>query len=169
MYFALAHFRRRTAYSEFPDRLQRDVQVFFGNITKARSAGKRALFATGDNARVAEAAAYCHHELGIGRLNDHDFTFHQSVLTECLPLIRVYVGCALQLFADAESVDLVKVHLQSDKVTFLVYDSFDGPTKPRLLERIKVDLPRLKVDFFDYVGEFEPPSLREDPTEFYQR
>ena len=169
VYFALAHFRHRTAYREFPDRFQRDVQVFFRSITRARSAGKRALFASGDNARVTEAAAYCHNELGIGKLNDHDFTFHQSVLSDCLPLIRVYVGCALQLFADAESIDLVKVHLQSGKVTFLVYDSFDGPTRPRLLERIKVDLPRLRVDFYDYVGEFEPQSLQDDPAEFYQR
>ena len=169
VYFALAHFHRRTAYRELPDRLQRDVQVFFGSISKARSAGKRALFATGDNSRIAKAAAYCHNELGIGRLNDHDFTFHQSILAECLPLIRIYVGCALQLFADAESVDLVKVHLQSKKVTFLVYDNFDGPTRPRLLERIKVDLARVKIDFYDYVGEFEPQSLRDDPAEFYQR
>lgn len=169
VYFALAHFARRTPYRKLPDRLQRDVQVFFGSITKARTAGKRALFTAGDNARVAEAAEYCHHELGIGKLNNHDFTFHQSVLTECLPLIRVYVGCALQLFADVESVDLIKVHLQSGKVTFLVYDSFDGPTTPRLIERIKVDLSRLRVDFYDYVGDYEPQSLQDDPAEYYQR
>lgn len=168
VYFALGHFRRRVVYSQLPDRLKRDVQVFFGNITRARSAGKRALFAAGDAKRVAEAAVYCHHELAIGRLNDHDFTFHQSVLSDCLPLIRVYVGCALQLFADAESVDLIKVHLQSDKVTFLVYDDFGGAT-PLLVERIKVDLPRLRVDFYDYVGEHEPQPLSGDPSEFYQR
>ncbi|MCY4029679.1 MAG: DNA phosphorothioation-associated putative methyltransferase [Acidobacteria bacterium] len=168
VYFALGHFRRRAIYRQFPDRLKRDVQVFFGNITKARSAGKRALFAAGDAKRVTEAAEYCHHQLNIGRLNDHDFTFHQSVLSDCLPLIRVYVGCALQLFGDAGSVDLIKVHLQSDKVTFLVYDDFRAST-PLLVERVKVDLPRLSVDFYDYVGEHEPQPLSEDPSEFYQR
>ena len=170
VYFALSHFGRRRPVSELPDRLQRDVQVFFGSITKARNAGKRALFATGDSARLEEAAAFCHDELGIGVLNDdHDLTFHQSVLGECLPLIRIYVGCALQLFGDAGSVDLIKVHLQSGKVTFLVYDDFEGATTPRLIERIKVDLPRLRVDFFDYVGEYEPQPLAEDRAGFYQR
>ena len=47
VYFALGHFGRRQPYSRLPDRLQRDVQFFFGSITKARNAGRRALFATG--------------------------------------------------------------------------------------------------------------------------
>ena len=170
VYFALGHFGRRKPYRELPDRLQRDVQFFFGSITRARAAGKRALFATGDDERLAEAAAFCHDELGIGKLNeDHDLTFHQSVLGECLPLVRIYVGCALQLFGDAGAVDLIKVHLGSGKVTFLVYDDFEGPRTPRLVERIKVDLPRLRVDFFDYVGEHEPQPLAEDREAFYQR
>ena len=170
VYFALSHFGRRRPYSQLPDRLQRDVRFFFDSITRARNAGKRALFATGDSARLEEAAAFCHEELGIGVLNDdHDLTFHQSVLGECLPLIRIYVGCALQLFGDAGSVDLIKVHLQSGKVTFLVYDDFEGGATPRLVERIKVDLPRLRVDFFDYVGEYEPQPLTEDPATFYVR
>ena len=170
VYFALGHFGRRKPYRELPDRLQRDVQFFFGSITKARAAGKRALFATGDDERLAEAAVFCHDELGIGKLNeDHDLTFHQSVLGECLPLVRIYVGCALQLFGDAGSVDLIKAHLGSGKVTFLVYDDFEGPRTPRLVERIKVDLPRLRVDFFDYVGDHEPQALEEDREVFYQR
>ena len=170
VYFALGHFDRRKPYADLPPRLQRDVRFFFRNITKARAAGKRALFATGNAERLAEAAVFCHEELGIGRLADgHDLTFHQSVLGDCLPLVRIFVGCALQLFADAGAVDLVKVHLQSGKVTFLVYDDFEGDAVPKLVERIKVDLPRLRVDFFDYVGEFEPQPLDGDRAEYFLR
>ena len=170
VYFALGHFGRRKPYRELPHRLQRDVQFFFGSITKARAAGKRALFAAGNSERVEEAAVFCHDELGIGQLHErHDLTFHQSVLGECLPLIRVYVGCALQLFGDAGSVDIVKVHIGSGKVTFLVYDDFEGPRTPRLVERIKVDLPRLRVDFFDYGGDYEPQALEGDREGYFQR
>ena len=170
VYFALSHFGQRRAYGELPTRLQRDVRFFFGNITKAKAAGKRALYAVADNARLLDAALFCHRELGIGRLNElHDLVFHQSVLGECLPLIRVYVGCALQLFGDAGAVDLIKVHLQSSKVTFLVYDDFENGAPPKLVERIKVDLPRLQVDFFDYVGQFEPQPLDGDPSDYLQR
>ena len=170
VYFALGHFSRRKPYSKLPERLQRDVQHFFGSITRARAAGKRALFATGDSSRIEEAAVFSHEELGIGRLNErHDLVFHQSVLGECLPLIRIYVGCALQLFGEANSVDLIKVHLQSGKASFLVYDDFERKETPILLERIKVDLPRLRVDFFDYGDAHEPQRLEGDPASYFTR
>ena len=169
VYFALGHFGHRRPYRALPARLQRDVAHFFGSIVRARAAGKRALFAAGDAGRVAEAAGFCHDELGIGQLaGSHHLTFHQSVLGECLPLVRVYVGCALQLFGDAAYVDLVKVHLESRKVTFLVYDDFESPT-PALVERIKVDLPRLRVDYFDYVASGERQPLEGAATGYYQR
>ena len=169
VYFALGHFARRKPYRKLPGRLQRDVAHFFGTITKARAAGQRALFAAGDGSRVREAAVFCHQELRIGRMEgSHDLTFHQSVLSECLPLIRVYVGCALQLFGDAGYVDLVKVHLESRKVTFLLYDDFHAP-QSNLLERIKVDLARLRVDYFDYVAIGERQPLIGTADDYNQR
>ena len=168
VYFALGHFSRWRPYTEMPARLKRDVKVFFGNVTKARNAGKRALFAAGDRSRLEEAAVFCHEELGIGKLHvQRHLTLHQSVLGECLPLVRIYVGCALQLFGEAGSVDLIKVYLKSGKVTFLVYDDFDGAEAPMLVERIKVDLERQRVDFFDYVGPFEPQPLEDLREEFF--
>lgn len=170
VYFALGHFRRRQPYAELPTRLQRDVRHFFDNITRAHAAGKRALYAVADTDRVAEAALFTHRELGVGRLNDlHDLTFHQSVLSECLPLVRIYVGCALALFGDATSIDLIRVHLQSAKVTFLVYDDFEGAAPPNLVERIKVDLSRRRVEFFDYVDGHRPQPLDGAPYDYYQR
>ena len=58
--------------------------------------------------------------------------------------MRIYVGCALALFGDLGAVDLIKVHLQSSKVTFLLYDNFQEGQPPLLVERIKVDLARLR-------------------------
>ena len=171
VYFALGHFGRKRLYEEMPNQLKRDVRVFFRNVTRAREAGKRALFAAGDRAQVEDAAVFCHEELGIGKLYQRrHLTLHQSALGDCLPLIRIYVGCALQLFGNADNVDLIKIHLQSRKVTFLIYDDFEGAKVPMLVERIKVDLKRLRVDFFDYVvGVFDPQLLEVPPGEFYVR
>ena len=44
VYFALGHFGRRKPYAELPLSLQRDVRFFFGSITTAKAAGKRALY-----------------------------------------------------------------------------------------------------------------------------
>ena len=121
-----------------------------------------------DAQRVAEAAVFCHDELGIGHLQDqHHLTFHQPVLGQCLPLIRVYVGCALQLFGDAAYVDLVKVHLEFPKVTFLRYDDLESPTSV-LVERIKVDLARLRVDYIDHSATGERQSLEYSARDYDQ-
>ena len=170
VYFALSHFKRRRAYSKLPACLQRDARFFFGGAAKARAAGKRALFAVADRDRVLDDTLFCHRELGIGKLNGmHNLTFHCSVLGECLPLVRIYVGCALALFGDMGAVDLIKVHLQSSKVTFLLYDDFHGGHPALLAERIKVDLARQRVDFFDYLRFQQPQLLEGDPLEYGQR
>ena len=86
-------------------------------------------------------------------------TFHKQFLNLCPPILRVYVGCALQLYGDLVSIDLIKVHIQSGKVTLLGYDDFDGKLVPRLKERIKVKMAEQDIDFFDYVLGYEPPPL----------
>ena len=68
----------------------------------------------------------------------------------------------MHIFGDAGSVDLIKAHLKSGKVTFLVYDDFEGAATPQLIERINVDLSRLRVGVFDSVGEYEPQPLAND-------
>lgn len=169
VYFALSNFGRRRSYAQLPSRLQRDVRFFFGSITKAKAAGKRALYAIADQERVRDAALFCHRELGIGQLSQaRDLVLHQSVLGECLPLIRIFVGCALKLFGHAAAVDLIRVHLRSSKVTFLVFDDFENATPPKLIERIKVDLPRLRVDFFDHVAHGNAETLEGHQTDYYQ-
>ena len=111
---------------------------------------------------------FCHEELGDRQAARAAPPYIAPIgAGECLPLVRIYVGCALQLFGDAGAVDLIKIHLQSGKVTFLVYDDFDGAEVPMLVERIKVDLGRQRVEFFDYVGPFEPQPLEESRDEFF--
>ena len=170
VYFALSLFERKKPYSKLPHRIQNDIRFFFGSTAKARAAGKQALFEAGDKARIEKAAIFCHEDLGIGRLFErHHLMFHQSVLPRCPPLIRIYVGCGLQLFGDALSTDLIKVHLQSHKLTFLVYDDFTGSKHPKLRERIKVDLPRLRVDFFDHTSGADGQLLEGEASSYYQR
>jgi hypothetical protein len=47
---------------------------------------------------------------------------------------------------------LVKVHKASGKVTFLVYDDFEGKPLPELQHRIKVNLRTRWVQAFDHRG-----------------
>ena len=58
------------------------------------------------------------------------------------------------------------MYLQSGKVSFQNYDDFEGFENPNLVERVKVDLSRLRVDYFDYVHEYKPQPL-DEPKEFF--
>ena len=74
-------------------------------------------------------------------------------------ILRVYIGCATQLYGDIDDVDLLKIHVRSGKVSLMRYDNFDNKPLPLLMERIKIKLRKLDVDFFDYGDEFPPQPL----------
>ena len=71
-------------------------------------------------------------------LEDHDLGFDKRYLNNCPKELRIYIGCALQLYGDLESINLIKVHIQSGKVTLMVYDGFESEAIPLLSERIKI-------------------------------
>jgi DNA phosphorothioation-associated putative methyltransferase len=66
------------------------------------------------------------------------------------PILRIYVGCAELLAGDLQNFDLIKLHKRSGKVSLMRYDDFEGNPLPVLVERVKVDLSRQKVDIFDH-------------------
>ena len=65
-------------------------------------------------------------------------------------MLRAYVGCATALFGDVSQADVIKLHKASGKVTFLVYDDFEGKPLPELRHRIKVNLRTRWVQVFDH-------------------
>ncbi len=89
---------------------------------------------------------------------DHSFTFHRDYLGELPTILRIYTGCATQLYGDIENFELIKAHIRSGKVSLMRYDDW-SKEEPLLLERIKIKLRELDIDFFDYSGEFEPTPL----------
>jgi len=79
---------------------------------------------------------------------------------ELLPaVLRVYVGCGIQLYGELDEVQLIKIHFHSGKVSFMGYEKFDGSPLPLLKERIKVKLAEQSVDYFDYVEEYAQQAL----------
>ena len=88
----------------------------------------------------------------------HSYIFHKDLLGEAPKELRVYIGCATQLYGDLENIQLIKAHITSGKVTLLGYKDWESKT-PLLTERIKIKMRDQDIDFFDYVGRFEPQPL----------
>ena len=108
---------------------------------------------------IEEACNKSYEKLQSGELTEgHSYTFRKEYLGDLLPELRIYIGCATQLYGDLENFHLVKVHMTSGKVSIMRYDDWSQDV-PLLVERIKIKMREQDVDFFDYGGRFTPPPL----------
>ena len=159
VYFALGLFGKRQAYSQMPDGLRRDIKSFFKSITSALQEAREILFSVGSPEVIQEACVAAQKQIKCGEYTEgHSFTFHKDFLNDLPPTLRIYVGCALQLYGDIEEMHLIKAHIRSGKVSLMRYKDWEAEV-PLLIERIKIKLRELDIDFFDYVGNYEPTPL----------
>ena len=150
VYFALNRFSRRKRYRELPTEMQRDVKAFFGSLGVAEKTGQELLFSLGDPT-IVRAAAQSAEVNGLGWLDGaHSLQLDARLVERLPPPLRVYVGCAEQLYGHVGETDVVKVHLQSSKLTLLHYEKYAESPLPRLRERVKIDLRNQGIDFFEY-------------------
>ena len=150
VFLALGLFGKRKAYSHHPKSLQRDFKEFFGSYNDGLELAKRQLFSVGDFTLIREACLQAHRDQCGYLLGDHSIQLHTSLIPRLPAILRIYIGCATQLYGDVENADLVKIHMQSRKVSLMLYDDFWDNPLPSLKERIKINLLEQKIDFFDY-------------------
>lgn len=153
VYLALNVFERRKSFRRLPESLQRDIAGFWGSYAAAQGEATKLLFSLG-RAEVIHAACAEAAGAGLGWLDgDHSLQLHSLLVPRLPAVLRAYVGCAARLYGEVEGADVVKVHIQSGKLSLMVYDDFTGKALPRLLERVKVDMRAQRVVFFDYGAE----------------
>ncbi len=159
VYFALGMFEKRKAQSKMPESLKRDIKAFFPSYQIALEQAKEMLFSVGNPLTINEACIAAHKNLGCGFLEEsHSYTFYKNYLGELPAVLRIYIGCATQLYGDIDDFQLIKAHIRSGKVSLMRYDDWDKDM-PLLLERIKIKLRELDIDFFEYTGKFKPTPL----------
>lgn len=159
VYFALNLFHGRPRYSRQPLRLQRDVKLLLRNHTTALDQARQLLFSVSEPDVVLQSCKEAA-EQGIGCLDDKPtLTLHSSLINDLPAELRVYIGCASQLYGDIENTDLIKVHVNSGKLTVMVFDDFDSEPLPKMTERIKIKLRDQDIDYFDYGLNYAPPYL----------
>ena len=64
---------------------------------------------------------------------------------------------------EAEGASVLKLHRYSGKVAYLVCPGLERDPDPSLELRIKVTLPALSIDMFDYSRREDPPRLGVGP------
>lgn len=163
VYFALGLFGKRKPQTKMPDGLKRDIKYFYNSYSEAIKQATTVLFSMGSPELIEESCMKAHKQLESGILEDgHSFTFHKRHLGDLPPELRIYIGCASQLYGDLDNIHLIKAHITSGKVSLMRYDDWEKDT-PLLVERIKIKMRDQDVDFFDYGERYEPPPLLNKP------
>jgi len=65
---------------------------------------------------------------------------HVSMVERLPAVLRAYINCGLLLWNNISSIQLVKIHIGSGKLTLLKYDDFDQHAIPILVKRVKVNM-----------------------------
>ncbi|TDX15379.1 DNA phosphorothioation-associated putative methyltransferase [Buttiauxella sp. BIGb0552] len=160
IYFAMGLFEKRRPYTQQPESLKRDIKALFDDYRTANNLATELLFAIADTQLIGEQCIKAHKQLPASILNEgHSLIFHKNYIDMLPLLLRVYVGAALQLYGEIDDgVDLVKIHINSGKLTLTHYDDF-YKSVPYLVERIKIKMSDQDIDFFYYHDESRCPPL----------
>ncbi len=122
VYFAMRLFEQKRIYKSLPEDLRRDVKAFFNNYKSAQAEGQSLLFSAG-NPELIRVACQNASDKGYGYLDEEgSLTLHTSLESFFPPVLRVYIGCATQLYGDTSSADLVKIHADTGKLSLMVFD-----------------------------------------------
>ena len=157
----MSKFHGRNHFNGFSDAQKHEIRHFFSNFTSLKQNAEDLLEElVNPDVLVSDISVLKEREIPHFESDEeHQVTIHKDAL-DLLPLrLRAYVECAKTLYGELETIQLIKLHLTSGKVSFLGYEDFDSTPLPRLLERIKVDLWNQRVRFYDYIDTFVPPFL----------
>ena len=155
VYLALARFDARPRFSELPRDLQRDVRAFFSRYSRACELADKLLFSAGEGKAIAGACGAS----PIGKRTQSSFYVHSSALPQLPPILRVYEGCARGLIGTVEGANVIKLHCDSPRVSYLCYPEFECDPHPALTGSLVVDLQRFRVHYRDYAESDNPPIL----------
>jgi len=159
LFLAMQQFSRRPPYRTLETRLQRDIKAFFGDYGRAQQDGMKLLMDAADATKI-RAASVSAAQVGLGYLQAEQSLLIHISLVERLPVIlRAYVACGLILYDAVSDVQLVKIHIDSGKLTLLQYDDFDHSPLPFLSKRIKVNIKKQVDDVFEYGSEKYPKQM----------
>ncbi len=159
VFFALNLFEQRRSSTTLNDRTRIDIREFWRSHSCAIEDARALLFSLRNTQTINEACTAAASQ-GLGYLVPCEALYLDGRLTnELSPALRVYVGCASKLYGEAQGAELVKIHIHSGKVSFMTYDDYEGSAIPMLIERVKVDLRRQQVHYFQYGDDFPAQPL----------
>ena len=160
IFLALSRFDGRPRFGQLPLAVRRDVRAIFSSYRRACEEADVALLAVGDMARVSKAARGS----AVGKVTPSAIYVHESALESLPPLLRLYEGCAKGYIGRVEGANVIKLHTDEPKVSYLSYPDFESDPHPALAEGMTLHLQTFRVRERDYHGSQNPPILHRKET-----
>lgn len=146
VYLALARFRSENVVGNLSNTVQADIKTYLGNYLKAISISKKLLFATGEKENLIDMCE----DAPAGINDEESFLIHSSAVPDLTPVLRVFIGMAGIFYGDIQNSDIIKIHKKSIKISFYNYDDFTNKNLPELHSRIKIDLAKQQMNFYNH-------------------
>ncbi len=157
VFLALNLFERRKSFFSLSPATQTDIREHWGSYAAATEEARSVLFGVANVSLIKSACEEAaSQELGL-YLPGESLTLDTRLANELPAVLRVYIGCAGKLYGEVESADLVKIHVGTGKLSVMSYDDYEGREIPDLIERVKIDLRKQHVSYYQY-GDLHAPQ-----------
>ena len=138
LFLSMYFFSGRPKYKSFNRSLQKDIRLHFGSMTAAQDQAKELLYSLGNEKFIYEDSHLATEE-GLGDLRDGKFTFHTNNTNNLSLRLRGVLAIAERMAGKLDDVDVIRIHIETKKVTYLSLDNFKNSPLPRILKRSIVD------------------------------
>ena len=160
LYVALSRFEGRPRFTQLPRDLQHDVRAFFSSYSRACSLADDLLFSAGDRVAVDQACR----SAAVGKLTREALYVHESALPHLPPILRAFEGCARAYIGVVENANIIKLHRDKPRVSYLSYPDFERDPHPALASSLIVPLQTFNIRYRTYQDSPNPPILHRKET-----
>lgn len=149
LFFAMYLFSTRPKYRSLNNGLQKDIKLHFGSMKELEAKAKDLLYSLGENELIYSDIQKAVDDR-LGYSDGDKFTFNARNLNKIPLRLRGIMSVAERLSGKIDDVDLIKIHIETKKVSYLSIDKFGSSPLPRVLGRTIVDFRDNKIATFEH-------------------
>ena len=155
VYLALKNFDGEFKMGDLAATTQRDVRAHYRSLARAQDLARKLLFGVGNLDSISLA---CRSSI-VGKLTPSALYVHIDAFEHVPAVLKVYEGCARRLVGDVPDANIIKMHRDSKKISYLSYPDFDSDPHPGLHRSDLVDLVEQRLERRSYVKAANIPIL----------
>ena len=149
LFFAIYLFSSRPKYRKLNSTLQKDVRLHFGSMKDLEKDSKELLYSLG-NTELLRTDSLHAQSAGYGHYQNEKFTLKAEHLANIPIRLRGVVALAERLAGSIEGNDLIRIHIESKKISYIKVENFDTSPLPRIMARTIVKFRKNEIINLDH-------------------